>query len=242
MLFKAAICEDDESERNIISKGIECAFELLGHKVQLSSFSNMQRLEVAMSMEVFDVLFLDIIMPNIDGISFAEQLQKKDNQNIPFIVYISNRSDLVFHALKVHPFSFVQKNNFKEEIHKVIADLISRMQMNQQETIVVNYNGRIHCIEISDIMYIDCFNKIQTIHTANRSFVIRLTLKELHERLISHGFIQCHKSFLVNYCWISSIDVLDIILYNDIRIPISKHRRNEVKQRFLELSCMKDVL
>ena len=87
----------------------------------------------------YDIIFLDIEMPNISGVEVASIInsEKGDNDN-PYIIFLTNKESLVFEALKEQPYSFVRKSNLED----IIACLNTINRKLKTEQIVHIKSGR----------------------------------------------------------------------------------------------------
>ena len=86
---------------------------------------------------------------------------------------------------------------------------------------------------MDDILYIETSKRQLIIHTINGHEIIKMSIRKL-EKLLNKDFFRCHNSFIVNLEKINKIDVSDIYI-NNATIPISKHRRKQLKARLIEV-------
>ena len=114
-VISVAVCDDDETMLPIIAGVVQATFPAEGATVE--TFSSAKQFCDRMEEKGFDLLFLDIDMPETDGIELGLKLRNA-KRNID-IVYVSEREDRVFESFKVHPFGFVRKRNFLKDIRSV---------------------------------------------------------------------------------------------------------------------------
>ena len=122
-----AVCDDDLSVVDIIANTIVSTFRAKGIQAQADVFNDAPTLKRAMRDKSYALIFLDIDMPGMGGIEFAEVMQK--NQTKTEIIFVSNREDRVFDALRLHPFGFVRKSNFLKDISAVIDSYLHTLRM-----------------------------------------------------------------------------------------------------------------
>ena len=108
--FLVAVCDDDAAVFDTITETAKKAFAENGAEAEVLCFSSPGALEKEMGSRGFDLIFLDIEMPEEDGIRFGERLSRMENT--PDIIFVSSREDRVFDAFKIHPFGFVRKSLF----------------------------------------------------------------------------------------------------------------------------------
>jgi DNA-binding LytR/AlgR family response regulator len=226
-MTKIAICDDDENFTLELGHTVKEIFETNLQSYEISIFNDGTAL--LFSEIEFDVLFLDIDMPNISGIEIANILRKNNTQII--LIFVTWYEDMVYTSLKYKPFRFLRKKFIKEEINEVINDLIE--ELNEiNEFYSIKTNAALSQIKIRDIMYFEVYDHQILIHIRNSDVLeANLALSKIEKRLNNKGFIRIHNSYLVNYVYIFSIEKSEIILDGKIKLPLSKHRVNEVKHK-----------
>ncbi len=227
--------DDDSYIIDIFKGSVISIFKKYGIDADFETFVDPSRV-IEEAKEEFDILFCDIEMPDMDGITLSSLYKEKH----PFteIIFISNREDKVFDSLTVHPFGFVRKKNFLNDIQKIIASYVDKKLMAKPaEYISVKQGTNVIKIYIDDIIYIETNKRNQYIHLVNREMPVEttLTMKALCDALESKGFIYCHKSFLVNYRFIKEIRTDTILLTDGTSVYLARRKATEVKEKYMEL-------
>lgn len=232
-MIRIAICDDEKDILKELDRKISDAFLAEEVSIEITLFEQTEQLWIAWKKSPFDVLFLDIEMPGMDGIEFGRFLQA---QNLyPCILYVSGREDRVYDAFSAAPLRFLRKNYLEEELGEAVQAILHHLSRNQQRQLVLQDKGSIITIRVNDILYVECLAKKQYIATVSRLYEVKYTLAKLGEKLENCGFLQPHKGYMVNFRFISEIESTSIRLKNGTSIPLSRHRRNEVKQQYLRL-------
>lgn len=113
-MYKVIIIDDNKNDLNMMkNKIINC------NKLELECFQDVSKIDMNKN---YDAVFIDIDMPMMNGIDFANQYKLKHLDT--FIIFVTNHSELVFDTFKVHPFDFIRKEHFDLEIERVIEELI----------------------------------------------------------------------------------------------------------------------
>ena len=113
-MYKVIIIDDNQNDLNMMkNKIINC------NKLELECFQDVSKIDMNKN---YDAVFIDIDMPMMNGIDFANQYKLKHLDT--FIIFVTNHSELVFDTFKVHPFDFIRKEHFDLEIERVIEELI----------------------------------------------------------------------------------------------------------------------
>lgn len=234
--LRVAVCDDDEAARGIIASSLKNVFATYDVEAAASMYSSAEELSEAMPTRRFDLLLLDIDMPGLDGIEFGKKLRKA-HDNID-IMYISNREDRVFDSLRVQPVGFIRKSNFFADVSDIVgAYLKARAERQHVSTVVLRDHEAVYPVQVDKIIYIEGQRKRQIVYVDGQQAPISLTrtMNELEEELGPEGLIRIHKGYLVNYRYISVIEEGDAVLTNGVRLPISRRKERETKERLLEL-------
>lgn len=234
--LRVAVCDDDKAALGIIASSLKDVFSAHGVDATTSLFSSAVELSQVMPTRRFDLLLLDIDMPELDGISFARQL--REGHDKVDIMYISNREDKVFDSLRVSPVGFIRKSRFLEDMSEVVgAYLAARHDRRRQSVVVLRDHDAVYPVQVDKIVYIEGQRKQQVVHVEGRVEPIALTrtMAELEDELSGEGFMRIHKGYLVNYRFIQVIDEADVVLVDGERLPISRRKKRETKERLLEL-------
>lgn len=89
-------------------------------------------------------------------------------------------------------------------------------------------------IPLKDVLYLEVKGHFIYINTINKQIKFRGTMKEMEEKFVKYDFIRPHISFLVNPAWIYIVEEKQLVLENKSSIPLSRSKKEEVKQQFAE--------
>lgn len=224
--MKIAICDDCSIILEYMSEKIKIIFNNKKYNIIIEKFNNGKDLIKALTNEYFDIIFLDIDMPNTSGFDVARKIQ--DSAVVIPIIFISNLEGSVYESLKFSPFRFIRKSHFEEEIYNVIEDIMKTLVYPNENIIISLSNEKIRLYP-NRIIYIECNDKILKIISNSEIIEIRYKLKDIEIKLEKYGFIRIHKGYLVNSKYIYRINKSgEIILESGERLPVSKRRIKEV--------------
>ena len=224
--MKIAICDDSKIILEYMSEKIKDIFHKQKCNASIEKFNNGKDLVKVLTNEYFDVIFLDIDMPNINGFDIAKKIQASATSIN--IIFISNLEGSVYESLKFRPFRFIRKSHFDEEIYSVIEDLMKTV-IDSNENIVISLPNKKIRLFPNKIVYIECNDKILKIVSHLEIIELRYKLKDIEVKLEQYGFIRIHKGYLVNSKYIYRINKSgEIILESGERLPVSKRRIKEV--------------
>lgn len=174
----------------------------------------------------YHLVFLDIEMPVIDGITISEKLNElKKNNEHPFVVFITGKDNLVFKALKSYPYSFIRKSDIETDLVNCILKINEKLRF--ENNLFVIHSGRDDIIlNMLDIIYLEKQKNYVIYHTLSQSFAVRSNIEIEFEKLNKNNFIKPHIGYVVNNEYISGFFSDRIILRNSVTIPISKKYKN----------------
>lgn len=184
----------------------------------------------------YHLIFLDIEMPLMDGITIAEKINEtKGESEFPLFVFITSHDELVFNALQIFPYSFIRKSDFKNEenIRNCLLK-ISKTVENKSKTITIRTNRQDIILKISDIIYIEKLKNYSYIHTITEKYSAKSSLTNFEKILSKYGFVRCHEGYIVNLNNICKISDKSILLSNDESVPLSRNKGKTVRESFMK--------
>ena len=231
--IKVAICDDEIILLPQLASVIRDLLRKQKFEAETSTFSSSAELLKALYLgNTYNIYFLDIDMPEQNGIVLAEKIRIQNNNAL--IVYISAREDLVYDTFPTQPVAFVRKSHFTEDI-KHASEILSRFLQKPKDTIIpfTDELGHTLSLNLSRILYVEAQEKYQDIVSIDGSQMIRCSISHLDRVLSPFHFFRIHRSFLVNFRYIYRIDSTCVCLDDGQKLPLSRHRRKEVQQLFL---------
>ncbi|GAA4274696.1 LytTR family DNA-binding domain-containing protein [Aquimarina gracilis] len=192
----------------------------------------------SISNQKVDLIFLDINMPEISGISFAKSI----NKSIKIIFTTAYREYAIdgfdLHAVDylLKPISFERLLNAVTnyfEVHHKPQSLESK-ESNTTDFIFVRSDRRMKKINFSDILYIESYSDYLKIHCESSVIVTRETISTIESKLPLQHFMRTHRSFIIAIPKIDSFSNEEITLGKK-SIPISRNYKSEVLERLNQI-------
>ena len=179
-------------------------------------------------------VLMDIEMPEIDGISICKKIRESNSDSL--VVFISNKDELVFSTFEVQPFRFVRKSHYDSLLPDLVNALEAEMQRRNPTIIqiVEPRSGDVFSFDVNKIRYVEAQGKNCMIHSTGDVTEVRILLAEIEKMLEGYEFIKPHRSFLVNYKYIFSIQKNNIELSDGELIPVARNRYEDVKHEFIQ--------
>ncbi|MFQ8600443.1 MAG: LytR/AlgR family response regulator transcription factor [Oscillospiraceae bacterium] len=232
-MLRIALCDDEVTVLQILRQKILESLDTLHMEAQIDIYSIPGDLLDAFQAEFVDAVFLDIDMPQMNGMQLAKVLCTGKKQ--PYVVFITNKSEFVYESFKYNAFRFIRKETIDDDLNEAVESLCKAIQKKRKKIVITNGCG-VQSVEVDEIQYIETQSSNIVVHTADREYCYRYSINKLEKELKEVGFLRPHNGYLVNFRFIDHIQNLTIYLKNRDRsqIPISRHRQREVKEEFVE--------
>ena len=236
-MLKIALLDDDKTAL-LISKGaIESFFQEKNIAISLDAFTSPVNFLAMAKEENYRLVFLDIDMPEINGLEVGKQLKGFNPQTD--IIYLSQREDLVFDTLVLHPFGFIRKSKIIQDFANVLELFVNTALNTQSENKKITISSKTGTLgaDIDQIMYIEGNKNYQTFYLKDGNvFDARVLMSDLENKLKDHGFIRVHKGYLINYLFIRQIGTNEVTLTNNKILPLSSKRKDEIMENYLSIT------
>lgn len=183
-----------------------------------------------------DLIFLDINMPKLSGISFAKNLK-----NPPLIIFTTAYSDYALEGFELDALDYLKKPFSFERFCKAFfkaEELFRLKQMEEaggdtkpesQDFFFVKSNKKTYKVKFSDICFVEGLGDYIQLHLSDQKIIANLSMKKMTELLPASNFHRIHKSFIISLDKIELIEGNSVIV-NKKRLPVG----NSYRQEFME--------
>ena len=230
-MIGAAICDDEKTMLDRLRGHIMSVCERQSIEISVEKFTSGSELFNAHKKHPFDVVFLDIDMPEINGFDIAESI---NNGEKALIVFVTTHDELVYSSLKFRPFRFIRKSHFESELPEALNAVnaeISKRNAGRKFPLKTK-TGEVF-LDIGNIEYIEIYGHTLRVSVLGGEFLECYgSLSSLEEQLAAFDFVRVHKSYLVNLKYIFSIEKTQVILDDKTSIPLSRYKAADVKTKF----------
>mgnify|MGYP002509812972 FL=1 len=231
--MKIGICDDDISFLKIMTKYIK-QYEKENYKdFRIVQFTSGDRfIEYIKKDSEIDILFLDVLLYQKNGIDIAKEI-RKTNHKVK-IVFISACDKFAVKGYEVNAKGYMLKPFTYTEFTDKMNYLTARIDTRSTEIFYDNTDKGKILIDVNDLVYIETFERNTKIHTREDIYISCKKMKEHEQILQAYSFCRCHAAYIVNLCYVRSIDGLSLFLKDGTEIPISKSRRGKFMEAFAE--------
>lgn len=189
------------------------------------------------SREPIEIVFLDISMPNINGLSMVRILSKK-----PLIIFTTAYTEHAIESYELNAVDYLLKPFLFERFAKAVAKAIERLTFTtispsnseniiQEPTLFIKSNGENYPVQINEILYCEAMKNYTKITMKNgKNYYPLIPLSKFEEDIsaLSSDYLRVHRSFIISKKEVLSIGA-NYVMLGKIKIPIG----NQYKESFL---------
>ncbi len=227
-MLKIAICEDDPKALSLCRSHIERFERESGEVCAVSAFSDAVQFLDAFRAGMFDLIFMDIQMPVLNGVEAAKRLRRTDpSVSLVFVTDLKNR---MADGYAVEAMDFIVKPMNYLKFSVVMKRAAKRLSRPKSE-VFLQSGGDLFRVAVDEILYVEVDRNRCFYHTENGVIEIWSSLKKEEERLKDDPFVKANSCYLVNLAHIKSISG-DAVQVGGESLAISRSKRRELMEAF----------
>ena len=227
MMATCMIVDDEPLSRDVLRKYISEVKDLDLVAECADAFEATHQL----TMQKTDILFLDINMPGLTGISLARSLT-----NAPLIIFTTAYPQFAVEGFELNALDYLVKPYSFERFLKAVNRAMERISgENGQGTvsrkIMVKADKKLYALESGNILFIEGQGDYIRIHLAERKLMVHDTIRNFLVSLPVEQFMRIHKSYVVNLERIDFLEGNQVWIASE-SIPVSPTYREELLKRY----------
>lgn len=206
----------------------------------LGCFSNAVAALEFIAVNTVDLIFLDIQMPRVTGLEFAEKIPKNIliifTTAYPQYALKSYELDAIDYLLKPMDKFRLEKAINKAIVYKKLlsdSDEQTSFEKSTETFLIIKSDRRFYKIDFVDIRFIEGLKDYVVIYTKNLKLITAMNLKNIHQKITSDIFLRVSKSYVVNMNAITSFDNHTIYV-DEFEIPLGEVYKNEFLKKYLK--------
>ncbi len=208
----------------------QCASKVDSLEIAATFNDSIQALSYITSNPV-DIIFLDIEMPELNGMEFIRALQ----QPRPQIILTTSHTEFALEAYEENVLDYLVKPislpRFIQAVNKAkVLTEKHKIDHSDNETLFIKKGNLIIRVNKSDVLWIEGLGDYVTLNTEKEKFVVHSTMHAIEQKFSSKDFMRVHRSFIIRIDKINNIED-NCISYFDKFIPIGKTYKESVYKR-----------
>lgn len=228
--MKIAICDDNIRIATAVEEYLlELRFKDLVCDVYGSGVTLLDYLQK--NDEQYQIYFLDIQMPGLDGIKTAEKIRENDKKAL--IIFMTDYKDYVFQVFEVLPFRFLLKPIQKLKLQAVYYDALNYLCASKKFFFFSIENEKFQ-VPFEEIIYFESDKRKLKLSTVHRNYIFYGKLLFIAKQLDMNFFARIHVSYIINLENMSKLLKNEITMVNGDTLPISKKYQTTVKQQHMD--------
>lgn len=224
-----ALCDDDALFRETLKRQICMLLEEQNKAFEIFTYPNAEALlnDIHGGMR-FSLMLLDVMMDGLDGMELARSL-RKEGQRTP-IIFISSNRDYALTGYEMDALRFLAK---PVELNRLREALMVAEEKTQMRVLPIRNAEGLHRVEIDRILYAEVWERGVLIHLPeSESLFSSIKIGALELMLPETAFFRCHQGYIVHLAYIRTIQTADAYLTDGSRVPISRYKLTELRERF----------
>ena len=226
--MKFAICDDNIKDAESLKH--QCQKIGFSENIEYYLFTNgnevIQNIKDSIS---FQLIFLDIEMPESNGIDIGRKIRELDEKAV--IIFVTSYPEYAIDTFDCRPFHYLVKPCNDTKLKEVI-DKAQTLYLRNHQFHIVKIGKYTRKIPISEIYYVEYIRKHVIYYTKDKSIDTVGKLENAYKDLSCFGFFRVHQAFIVNMDKIHSFEGKDVLLENGALVPVSARNRTFLRQAY----------
>lgn len=232
-LIRIALVDDNKRDLAVMQNYLRTALESGAYEFTFDAFSDSMEFIESFNGK-YDIVFLDIEMPLLDGMELAKRLRRMGSDCC--IIFITNMPQYAVQGYEVEAIAYLIKPvryfNFTQVLKKCVDRVNNRR--GADVSIVINTRQEVKVVPSSTIRYIEVESHNLVFHTTDGGELrTRDSLKSLEERLSGMNFCRCNSCYLVNLRYVDSV-VGNIVRVGGDELLMSRHKKKEFVEKYMK--------
>lgn len=222
MTISAAIVEDDDLAAQELEHCLSRFGQESGHTFSISGFGEAGSF-LRDYQPRYDIIFMDIKMPGVDGMSAAEQLRQMDQ--VTMLIFVTSMVQYAVQGYDVNAFDFIVKPINPTAFDMKMKRAARALKLSRGSELALNTGGITRVLPSSSIHYIEVMDHELTYHTEQGVFSVRGKLSLVEQKLPAGSFFLCSVSYLINLRYVTQFTGEQVCVAGDwLRVSRSKKK------------------
>lgn len=227
-MINIAFCDDDLHFVQCLHQSVEQWFSNHQKVASYREYKSGKSLLDSIETTHIDIYFLDIEMPEMDGM----QLAKKVREEVPdaLIIFLTSHDEYALDGYRVQALRYLSKQTWKMYLDEALTAAMAQLEKQETGMLVVSHYGNLERISYQDIVYIRHISRYSQIVTKNgRTIQDDRGIKKLFETIQDDRFLFIDRGAFINLDYIQRIENGQAVMTNGDSLAISRRLLPQVK-------------
>ena len=223
-----AIIEDDINSMNLLNQYLKDYVANKNFEIQIFPFYTVSEFKKS-SFQKFDIIFMDIELPDGNGMSLAAELRK--NNQYSMLIFVTNLAQYAINGYSVNAFDFVLKPINYYSFSMKMDSAFKHLEYHSKKELILKVYHNVKKVEVDSIKYIEINNHSLTFYTTSETIKITGSLKSIEKELSPRSFAMCNQCYLVNLKYVTEIKDYYVYLGEE-KLLMSRPKKKTFLQAF----------
>lgn len=228
-MVRIAICDDEIAICNDIKQTLFTMLKQMQECFHIVCYTNPKAL--LHTYDTFDLIYLDIQMPDLDGMTLAKKIREQNADCI--LIFMTAFKEYMPDAFEVEAMDYICKPIEKSRLERSCKRAIKRIKKESEQKIFIQTVNWCKSIAMHTIYYCEVINRKIYLHTKEGIIDYYGKLEDI-EKQLDGRFFRCHRSYIVNIDYLQVYMHGEILLENAEKVPVSRLRHKAFMQKMLE--------
>ena len=222
-MINVAIVDDDVRSVDRIKEYLAQYESESGKFFNITSYSDGDHI-VCQYDHQFDIIFMDVEMKFMDGMSAAEEIRKIDSEVV--IIFITNMAQYAIRGYAVQALDYLLKPVSYFAFAQCLNKALARRDNRGTRSVVLNIKGGTARVDLKDIYFIETQGHNVICHVVNGEYRLLSTMREVEDQLADFHFFRINKSYLINLAHAENFQG-DEVKLGKYSLPVSRMRKKD---------------
>lgn len=234
-MINVAIVEDEEQAAQQLASYLRALQNTNDVRFEITHYADPDQFFFAFQSQ-FDLIFMDIQMPNMDGMTAAGKLREIDQ--MAALVFVTNLSRYAVNGYEVGALDYILKpvefDAFRMKMRKVLRYCQQLQREHRAQVIISTDKGEVR-MPVSDLVYVEISGHDLIYHTITGEYRAYGTMKEIEKQLSPHGLFRCNSCYLVNLRYVRRVEGFNVTV-DQTELAISHPRKKDFMSALLSFN------
>lgn len=231
-IYNIAIVEDNDESYEVFREHFARLAKEIGRNFHVKRFVNAEKFLKTYGDFSYDVIFMDIELPKMNGMEAAKHLRMIDKDVV--LVFVTNLAQYAIKGYEVNAFDFVVKPFTYYQFKIKMRRILNRFNYRKNIKVWINVTGfGKKSLSSDDIFYVEVMKHNLIYHTKEGVFTTNGTMIKAQESLKNACFSLCNRCYLVNLKYVTEVRKFQLVCGGDV-LQISHLKRNDFLSKLTE--------